>query len=332
MIKMTFEQAAVDMFPEIAESGTITRKQAHTVTQAYKANGVKWPLHIINEPNCVSRGVFKFSADLEIESSIPAPVKVEETDSELDKRIRTTYSNMELLTKSVGDGITTSMIISGAAGVGKSYTVKKVLEANDQTTVHFIRGYVKATGIYKLLWENRQSHQTLVFDDCDSVFEDAVGLNLLKAALELSKSRRICWMSEKEFIDEDGGQIPNYFDYEGQIIFLTNVDFHELISKGSKMAPHLSALESRSIYLDLQVRSNREKMMRITQVVGESSILEDRGIYKDDERLLMDYLYGNVDNLRECSLRTVEKLAALYLASPTKWSQLADSVLLRVNR
>ena len=326
---LNFETAAVTAFPSIAETGTITRKQAQEVCQT---TGAKWPNHIINMSNSVGRGVFKFSADLEITGVATAPAAPAESDSELDKRIRTTYSNMELLTKSVGDGITTSMIISGAAGVGKSYTVKKVLEANDQTTVHFIRGYVKATGIYKLLWENRQSHQTLVFDDCDSVFEDAVGLNLLKAALELSKSRRICWMSEKEFVDEDGGQIPNYFDYEGQIIFLTNIDFHELIAKGSKMAPHLSALESRSIYLDLQVRSNREKMMRITQVVGESSILEDRGIYKDDEVQLMNYLYANVDSLRECSLRTVEKLAALYLASPTKWASLADSVLLRVSR
>ena len=226
---MTFEIAAKQTFPEL--TSTITRKQAQEVCQL---TGAKWPNHIINMSNSVGRGVFKFSADLEIEGVVAAPVVVE-SDSELDARIRTTYSNMELLTKSVGDGITTSMIISGAAGVGKSYTVKKILEANNQTTVHFIRGYVKATGIYKLLWENRQSHQTLVFDDCDSVFEDAVGLNLLKAALELSKSRRICWMSEKEFVDEDGGQIPNYFDYEGQIIFLTNIDFHELIAKGMRV-------------------------------------------------------------------------------------------------
>lgn len=326
MNKITFEQAALEMFPDLTT--TITRRQAHEVCDT---KGVKWPSHICNSVNKVSRGVFRFSADLSVigEGFEPVPAKPAETDSELDKRIRETYASMELLTKSVGDGITTSMIISGAAGVGKSYTVKRVLEANDQTTVHFVRGYVKATGIYKLLWENRQAHQTLVFDDCDSVFEDAVGLNLLKAALELSKRRRICWMSEKEFVDEDGGQIPNYFDYEGQIIFLTNVDFHELIMKGSKMAPHLAALESRSIYLDLQVRSNREKMMRITQVVAESDILVDRGIYDEEERQLMDYLRNNVDNLRECSLRTVEKLAALYLASPTKWLTLADSVLLK---
>jgi len=322
---MNFESAAIEMYPEIVN--TITRKQAQEVCQM---TGAKWPNHIINMSNSVSRGVFKFSAEFD-EEVAREPSKVE-TDKELDLRIRSMYANMELLTKSVGDGITTSMIISGAAGVGKSYTVKKVLEDNSQTTVQFVRGYVKATGIFKLLWENRSSHQTIVFDDCDSVFEDAVALNLLKAALELAKRRRICWMSEKEFVDEDGGQIPNYFDYEGQIIFLTNIDFHELISKGNKNAPHLSALESRSIYLDLQVRTNREKMMRITQVVSESPILEDRGIYDDDEKLLMAYLNKNVSNLRECSLRTVEKLAALYLASPTKWLSLADSVLLRVNR
>jgi hypothetical protein len=187
-------------------------------------------------------------------------------------------------------------------------------------------------GLYCTLYKHSDAKNVLVFDDCDSILLDDVALNILKAALDSKKSRRICWMSEKEFVDEDGGQIPNYFDYEGQIIFLTNIDFHELIAKVSKMAPHLSALESRSIYLDLQVRSNREKMMRITQVVGESSILEDRGIYDDEEKELMAYLNKNVSNLRECSLRTVEKLAALYLASPTKWSSLADSVLLRVNR
>ena len=148
---MNFETAAVNMFPAIQESGTITRKQAQEVCQV---TGAKWPNHIINMSNSVARGVFKFSANLETDAVVPA--KPVESDSELDARIRTTYANMELLTKSVGDGVTTSMIISGAAGVGKSYTVKKVLEANDQTTVHFIRGYVKATGIYKLLWENRQ--------------------------------------------------------------------------------------------------------------------------------------------------------------------------------
>ena len=322
---ISFEEAVQELFPGL--TGSIKKKQIVEVCERYD---IKCPKYILDPENKIAYGVYKYGEQLNTNSTtyVPVPVIVE-TDEEMDLRIRTSYECMEVLTEAVGNGVTPSMIISGAAGVGKSFTVKRVLESNKNTTVEFVKGYVKATGIYKLLWENRQSHQTLVFDDCDSIFEDVTALNLLKAALELTKTRLICWRSEKEFFDEDGEVIPNYFDYEGQVIFLTNIDFHELIQKGNKLSPHLSALESRSIYLDLHVRTNREKMMRITQVVNESTILEDRGVYGDNKQELMNYLLENVNALRDCSLRTIEKLAALYLASPTQWKLLADSVLLR---
>lgn len=319
---MNFEQAVLTEFPEVTD--TITRQQALFVKEKYN---LKFPHHIVNPNNNVGRGIFKFSAALPLESV--QPQKPEETDAELDKRITETYANLKLMTNSVSDGTVTSMIISGSAGVGKSYLIKRELDKNPTSTYTYIRGYVRATGIFKLLWENRFSHQIIVFDDADSVFEDVVGLNLLKAALELSKSRKICWMSEKEFVDEDGNQIPSYFDYDGQIIFLTNIDFHELINKGSKLSPHLAALESRSLYFDLKVKTNREKMTRIRQVVEESKILEDRGIYADEEKELMQFLVDNVDRLREVSLRTVEKLAALYLTSPSKWKSLASCMMFK---
>jgi replication-associated recombination protein RarA len=229
----------------------------------------------------------------------------------------------------VADGQTKSMVVSGHAGIGKSYTVRQTLEENINSDFTFIKGYVKPTGIFKLLWENRFEGQTIVFDDADAVFQDEVGLNLLKGALELTKTRRIAWLSEKEFISEDGEQIPRYFDYEGTIIFLTNLNFNDLISRGNKLAPHLQALESRSIYFDLQINTNRELMTRIKQVVMSSSILSDRGISKADETKLMEYLTDNVDRLKELSLRTVEKLAVLYLASPDKWINLANSVMIK---
>jgi hypothetical protein len=70
-------------------------------------------------------------------------------------------------------------------------------------------------------------------------------------------------------------------------------------------------------------------MTRIKQVVMSSSILSDRGISKADETKLMEYLTDNVDRLKELSLRTVEKLAVLYLASPDKWINLANSVMIK---
>lgn len=320
---MNFETAALEMFPELAAAGTITRAQAMAIKDAYN---LKFPHKYINPENAVSRGVFKFTAEMSVDSQIPVVI---ETDEELDARISATYDNLEILVNSVADGQTKSMVVSGHAGIGKSYTVRQVLERNINSNFTFIKGYVKPTGIFKLLWENRFEGQTIVFDDADAVFQDEVGLNLLKGALELTKTRRIAWLSEKEFISEDGEQIPRYFDYEGTIIFLTNLNFNDLISRGNKLAPHLQALESRSIYFDLQINTNRELMTRIRQVVLGSNILSDRGISKSDEIKLMDYLTENVDRLKELSLRTVEKLAVLYLASPEKWITLADSVMIK---
>jgi len=324
---MNFETAAVEMFPELMTSTTITRRQVNDVVAKFK---VKYPVHITNPNNNVSRGVFNFSAQMD--TNIPAVPVVLETDEELDARIRKTYDSMELLVNSVANGITKSMVISGSAGIGKSYTVRKTLEENVNSNFVFIKGFVKATGIFKLLWENRFEGQTIIFDDSDAVFECPIALNLLKAALELNKTRRIAWLSEKEFISEDGEQIPRYFDYEGTIIFLTNLDFSDMIARGNKLAPHLSALESRSIYLDMGIKTNRELLTRIKQVVDESSILSDRGINKSEEIKLMSYLTDNVDRLKDLSLRTVEKLAALYLASPEKWIDLADAVMIRGRR
>jgi hypothetical protein len=321
---MNFETAAVEMFPELMTSATITRRQVNDVVAKFK---VKYPVHITNPNNNVSRGVFNFSAQMD--TNIPAVPVVVETDEELDARIADTYDNLEILVNSVADGQTKSMVVSGHAGIGKSYTVRQTLEENINSDFTFIKGYVKPTGIFKLLWENRFEGQTIVFDDADAVFQDEVGLNLLKGALELTKTRRIAWLSEKEFISEDGEQIPRYFDYEGTIIFLTNLNFNDLISRGNKLAPHLQALESRSIYFDLQINTNRELMTRIKQVVMSSSILSDRGISKADEAKLMEYLTENVDRLKELSLRTVEKLAVLYLASPDKWITLANSVMIK---
>lgn len=321
-MKMSFEQAALTKFPALTD--TITRKQVNEVVAEF---GVKYPVHITNPQNNVARGVFRFSAALD--TNVPAVPVVIESDEEMSDRIHKTYESMELLVNSVADGITKSLLVAGHAGIGKSYTVKRTLEQNINSNFLFVKGYVKATGIFKLLWENRFENQTIVFDDADAVFQDEVSLNLLKAALELTKTRRISWLSEKEFVSEDGESIPRYFDYEGTIIFLTNLDFSDMIARGNKLGPHLAALESRSIYLDMGIKSNRELLTRIKQVVAESTILSDRNINKTQEVMLMEYLTENVERLKELSLRTVEKLAALYLASPEKWVDLANAVMIK---
>jgi hypothetical protein len=194
---MNFEQLALQKFPHIAQTGTITRKE---VNQVWAAHGTPYPNHIANRQNTVSRGVFKFNMDLPVNSitsvvEYPVVEPLVETDGDIDDRLNKTYRSLETLVDSVADGYTKSLIVAGAAGVGKSYTVRKRLEQHLSCNFTFVKGYTRPTGVFKLLYENRFPGQVLVLDDMDTAFNDEVSLNLFKAALELSDHRRISWFS-----------------------------------------------------------------------------------------------------------------------------------------
>ena len=286
-------------------------------------SNIKKPQWLVVPDNRISRGVYGFPAP----NATPSTKKTEESDEEMANRISDRYESMEVLINSVAGNVVNSLIVAGAPGLGKSYTVDKVLDQTSNSYV-FHRGYMRATHLFRLLYENREKKQTIVIDDCDSIFSDETALNLLKAALELKPVRKIGWGSEREIVTEDKETIPRYFDYEGSIIFLTNLAFYDLIDSGSKYAPHLSAIESRSLVLDLGIKTKREYLTRIRQTVA-SGMLSLKGFNSQEESDIMQFVEQNVDRLRELSLRTVEKIAALYEANPENWEKLARTVCCR---
>jgi hypothetical protein len=326
---MNFETAALEMFPELANSATITRRQVTEVVAKYK---VKYPNHITNPTNNVARGVFKFNAELSVgaEYGAPAVPVVLETDAELEQRIRETYNSLYKLVGAVANNNVNSLIVAGAPGLGKSHDTNKALldiNAGEYGYV-FHRGYIKATHLFRLLWENRLPGQTIVLDDVDAIFSDETALNILKAGLELKSTRMIGWGSEKEFLDSDNEVIPRYFDYQGNIIFLTNLNFSELAAGNSKNAPHLSALESRSLVLDLKIKTKREIMCKIKLTV-QDGMLKSKGLTEVEETELLSFMEDNIDRMKEISLRSVEKLAALFLMDKNDWRLIAKTVMLR---
>ena len=154
-----FKTVALEMYPEIATSGVITRKQAHDVFETHKHSGIKWPQSLINKENSVSRGVFNFSANFETDSTISLIKTVVETDEELDTRISETYETLDTLVNSVAHNKVNSLILAGAAGLGKSYEVNKILNQINHGEYGYIfhRGYLKATHLFRLLWENKEN-------------------------------------------------------------------------------------------------------------------------------------------------------------------------------
>lgn len=326
---MNFETAALQVFPELESSDTISRKQIKIIQEK---TGASWPSHIANTPNTISRGLYKFSPRFSIESGTEIPVTsvIEETDTELYARLRDTYKTLDKLVEAVSNNTVNSLIVAGAPGLGKSYEVNKVLNEINSGEYGYIfhRGYLRATHLFRLLWENRFQGQTVVIDDCDAIFSDETALNILKAALELKETRMIGWGSEKEFVDADGDTIPRYFDFQGNVIFLTNLNFSEMAGGNSKNAPHLSALESRSLVLDIKVKTKREFMAKIKLTV-QDGMLRSKGLRPDEEDIIVSFMEENVDRLKECSLRMCEKIAALYLLDKSDWKTLARTVCLK---
>lgn len=264
-----------------------------------------------------------------------APLYVE-TDEETIERITTTFAYIEKLAAAAQKNQITGLIISGPAGIGKSFGVEKVLNRmNFQALVantgkekfEILTGGMSQIGLYKKLWDNRQEGRVLVFDDCDSALYDELMINMLKAAMDTKKKRKLCWMKESRVLAEEG--IPNSFQFEGSIIFLTNLKFDRA---PRKIAPHLEAIMSRVHYLDLCLDTIREQLLRVKQVV-DAGMLDKHNLNEGTKKDVVNYVYDNVDYLNELSLRTVLKVADLAMIDQKNWTEPADfTVLSHVGR
>ena len=258
----------------------------------------------------------------------PKVVIQTETDAEITERLGDRFDAMHTMALATFKGYNKTLIISGPAGVGKSHTVTKIMEQmEDEKLCTFVKGYVRPTGLYKMLYENRHKDCVVVFDDADSVFLDDVCLNLLKAACDMTRVRRLSWLTETKMEDEDGERLPRNFEFEGSIIFITNYDFDNLIEKGNKLAPHFQALISRSHYLDVGIKTKRDYIVRLKQVVA-GGVLDNQMLDESEKNEIMDFVIENQDRLRELSIRMLLKLMAL-MQMGGDWRKMARATCMK---
>ena len=254
----------------------------------------------------------------------------EESDAEIVERIRERFDMLKDMTKAVKKGNVRAMIVSGPPGVGKSHGVEEVLdryatmELMGGTKQHeVIKGATSAIGLYCKLYKMADKGKVVVFDDCDSIFTDELSLNILKAALDSKKNRYSHWNTGSFKLRNEG--VPDSFKFEASAIFITNLKFDKV--KG-KLREHLEALESRCHYMDLTIDSDKDKILRIKQVVADGML--DAYDLEDEVKLeIMDFVDVNKNRLRELSLRTVLKVADLASAFPDKWEAMAENTVMR---
>lgn len=130
-------------------------------------------------------------------------------------------------------------------------------------------------------------------------------------------------MTEGTLIDEESSErLPKSFEFQGTVIFITNYDFDAMIDRGSKLAPHLSALVSRAHYIDLAMKNQRDYLIRIRQVVRQG-LLRNIGLSDDAQADVVTFIEKNAGRLRELSLRMALKVGALRRKSDSNWMKRA---------
>ena len=270
------------------------------------------------------------ASDYEVVGEGVATTVREESDAEIVERIRERFDMLKDMTKAVKKGNVRAMIVSGPPGVGKSHGVEEVLDryATMETlgagkTHEVIKGAMSPIGLYCKLYNMADKGKVVVFDDCDSIFQDDLSLNILKAALDSKKNRWIHWNTDSFKLRNEG--VPDKFKFEASAIFITNLKFDKV--KG-KLREHLEALESRCHYMDLTIDTDKDKMLRIKQVV-QDGMLNSYKLTDQVREDIIDFVDVNKNRLRELSLRTVLKVADLAVAFPSKWEAMAENTVMR---
>ena len=262
-------------------------------------------------------------------------VKETVTESEVEAmdRIASRFGVLDEMSRACISGDIRAMIVTGPAGIGKSHGVNLQMEkasmfdrlASKKVRFEVVKGAMSGIGLFAKLYKFSDAKNVLVFDDCD-IWEDQDAINVLKGALDSGKTRRISWNKDSRILREEG--IPNSFNFNGSIIFITNKSFDT--KKAGKMQPHLDALQSRCHFLDLTVDTERDKMLRIKQVHRDA----DGGLFADydftqiqtDE--IMSFIWDNHTKLREVSLRMCLKVADLVKIS-ANWRELAKATCMK---
>jgi hypothetical protein len=180
------------------------------------------------------------------------------------------FAMIEHITGMVIDGTAPAFLLTGMAGIGKTWTVRKQLEEFGLTKdvdYKWISGRASPMGLYETLHNNPAGLN--IFDDCDDVLRESGSINILKSALDLYKTRIISWPSRTI----KGSDLESSFEFTGQVIFISNLDF-------SRVA---DALTSRAFKVDVYLTPEQviEKIQLIIEDIKPNGF-EMKMKYKED--------------------------------------------------
>lgn len=285
-------------------------------------------------------------ADETIETDESAARNDEELAAQLVADPLPVFEKLNSYVLQIARGIDTALLITGQGGVGKSYNVNRILSAFGTKNKDYVimKGNSTTAAMYKFLYDNYD--KICVFDDCDAILEDTVGLNILKGALDSGDIREISWNTKgADMVDTFGctshdeiearleewsakhkGKTgtPNYFQFQGACIFISNKTVEEIAKLDA-------AILTRCSQVDINLLAS-EVMLRMKSVLPSIKVYNARGqdITKPDiKQEVFDYISSETFlkdprmKGKKISFRLFNNTYKLRYGGSPKWKELA---------
>lgn len=234
--------------------------------------------------------------------------------------------HLEGLVTGVIKGAFNALFVAGKGGTGKTQTVEKVLHSHGLTdgSGYFKNtGSASASGVYTLLYQHR--NDIILFDDSDGALADQDARNLIKAATDTKKSRKLVWNKKSSFIfdpdsenpedyEDDPDMAPKYFDFKGRIIFISNLPLNKLDPDG--------ALRTRAFVINVNPTDD-EMFEYMEKILMDIKLEGDISMSKKDREMVLEVVKSS-KRKGDVSLRKLVRALNLAASGAGNWQKLVE--------
>ena len=260
-----------------------------------------------------------FNANMQLEPELASDfLRIHEHEVQTLRTVNQKLDHLAIMTRGVCEGDFHGFVVQGEKGLGKSHTVHRVLDEYDPTvpgnedmpeekrrSVRRFTGKITPLQLFLALQEWNTSKCILLFDDCDSAWNEIDALNVLKAAMDTKDRRIVTWATTSRLVREQS------FEFKGQVIVITNAN---MVSK------HYKAFLDRVHKFPLKM-TREEKVVKLKEIASS----DDRY-----DRILASQVMQHIENHLDLigprlSMRTFVKVYEL-VKLPI-WRELAVSTV-----
>lgn len=214
------------------------------------------------------------------------------------------------------------LVLMGEAGQGKTQTVVDTLKSKKVKWTG-IKGTTSAIGLYKFFYEHKD-HSVIVIDDSDAIYDLPEATEMLKAAMDSKKIRKISWAKQNTNLQAMG--IPSSFTMKARVILVTNKDLEAVPGKKMSKAQRLMKPvmdRAPKFKTGLPTREWEIEYFKMMHENNEIICFKERKMGKKAQADIIQFVVDNNEHFNSLSFRLIDKMCAYYKNNQDTWKELS---------